>query len=166
MVRIRFAAAGAALALALGACGKSGDGSSDAPLRPESTSATTPKADRDDGKGATTPARTTKTAERTTPTAGAKRPKAGARKTKDVVIVVMKDSKFVPHDIVVHLGQRVRWLNQDDAGHNVVATQGASFSSKTLKRGKRFSYLPKRLGRIRYACTIHPGQDGTISVRK
>lgn len=96
----------------------------------------------------------------TTPTA-----KAASRA---VVAVGMKNIKFVPANISVRLGQKVKWTNTDgDIAHTVTSqTKGEDFDSGTLQGGATFEYTPKKVGTINYVCTIHSGQTGTISVVK
>ena len=78
----------------------------------------------------------------------------------------IKDIKFLPHDVVVRVGQKIRWVNNDKIAHNVVATKGASFESDNLDGGDTYSYTPTKTGTIDYVCTIHSGQDGKLIVRK
>ena len=146
MFRFLVVLACAALALALGACGKDDD---QAGGTPGATNGTVTES----------PAKTTGT---TTTTRNP--PKPGT--TRDVLRVSIKDIKFLPHDVVVRVGQKIRWVNSDKIAHNVVATKGASFESDNLDGGDTYSYTPRKTGTIRYVCTIHSGQDGTLIVRK
>ena len=77
--------------------------------------------------------------------------------------VSMEDIKFVPHDIRVKVDQKIVWTNNDQAAHNVTATKGADFKSETIGNGGTYEYTPTKAGVIEYVCTIHPGQDGTIT---
>ena len=78
----------------------------------------------------------------------------------------MKDIQFLPHDITVKVGQKIHWTNGDTAPHNVTATKGADFGSDTINKGGTYDYTPTKAGVIDYVCTIHSGQDGTITVTK
>jgi plastocyanin len=80
------------------------------------------------------------------------------------VEVTMKDIKFVPHNITAKVGQKIVWTNDDTAPHNVTATDGADFASKTVNNGQTYEYTPTKAGVIKYVCTIHSGQDGEIRV--
>jgi plastocyanin len=142
MFRFTMALACATLALALGACGKDDNKVGDTP----------------NGSGT----ETTKTTGTSTTTR--KPPKPG--KSRDVLRVTIKNIKFVPHDVVVRVGQKIRWVNSDKVAHNVTAKKGGSFASDNLDAGDTFSFTPKKTGTISYVCTIHPGQTGTIIVRK
>jgi plastocyanin len=130
-----LAAACVALALALGACGDDKDSE-------------TGRGFGEDGAVVTT-----------NPTPSLEEQKAG-----DVVEVGIEDIEFKPHDITVKVGQTIRWTNNEAVPHDVTATDGADFASKTLKKDQSFEYTPTQAGRIAYVCTIHNGQDGTITV--
>lgn len=83
------------------------------------------------------------------------------------VAVSIKNVKFLPHDVTAKVGQTITWTNDDGSiAHNVTATDGADFASDTLNGGDTFSYTPRKAGTIAYVCTIHNGQDGTITVTK
>jgi plastocyanin len=84
----------------------------------------------------------------------------------DIVTIVMKDIQFVPHDAQVKVGQKVMWENNDNAPHNVTATNGADFKSETFTNGGTFEYTPEQAGTIDYVCTVHPGQDGRLIVTR
>ena len=129
MPRFLIAAACAALALSLGACG-----------------------DDDDNDSSSTPPPAAAT------TAGAP---SGAS-----VSVGIKDIKFVPDAFTAKVGQKIVWTNNEAVPHNVTATEGADFESDTLNEGDTFDYTPKTAGTIDYVCTIHPGQNGSITVTK
>jgi plastocyanin len=82
------------------------------------------------------------------------------------VAVDIKDIKFNPHDVTVPVGGKIVWTNSDSVGHNVTKEDGpgADFGSDTLNQGDTFEQTFDEAGEIKYVCTIHPGQDGTIKV--
>ena len=80
------------------------------------------------------------------------------------VKVAMKDVQFKPGNVTVAVGQKITWDNQDGIPHNVTATSGADFKSGTVGPGGTYSFTPAKAGTIAYECTIHPGQQGTITV--
>ena len=132
-----------AFALALGACGKDKES----------------QTGRDAGEdGSTVMTNPTPQAQTSTQSEG--------EKSNDIVSVAMKDIKFVPESIAVKVGQKIIWTNEDEVGHNVTAKQGANFASDTLQKDQTFEYTPKQAGTIKYVCTIHPGQNGQITVTK
>jgi plastocyanin len=81
--------------------------------------------------------------------------------------VEMKDIKFIPHDITVKAGGVVQWTNNDSVPHTVTKTggPGADFDSGDVPTGDVFEQEFTEPGTIEYVCTIHPGQDGTITVK-
>jgi len=98
-------------------------------------------------------------------TAAAPPPAAAASKS-GVVNVTMKNIKFVPEAITVKVGQKIHWENTDGPPHTVTATSGAKFDSGNIDPGATFDYTPTAAGTIKYVCTIHAGQTGTITVTK
>ena len=78
----------------------------------------------------------------------------------------MKDIKFVPADITAKVGQKIEWTNSDgQIPHTVTSqTDGVDFDSGNMEGGDTFDYTPKKAGKIDYVCTIHSGQNGTITV--
>lgn len=81
-----------------------------------------------------------------------------------VVSVGIKNIKFVPAQTTVKVGQKIVWTNNEAIVHNVTATDGADFESDSLGENDTFEYTPKKAGTISYVCTIHSGQNGTITV--
>jgi len=141
MPRLTIATACAALALALAACGK------------DDESQTGRDAGGDGATVTTNP----------TPEAGTST-QSEAQESNDIVSVSMKDIKFVPQEATVKVGQKITWTNDEPVPHNVTAEQGADFKSDTLNEGDTFEYTPTKAGTIDYVCTIHPGQDGRLTV--
>ena len=93
------------------------------------------------------------------PTSGSSAPASGNR-------VVMKDLQFEPKDITVKAGEKITWVNEDAAPHNVVnATEGEQPKSELFNEGGTYSFTPKAAGKIDYVCTIHPGMEGTIALQ-
>jgi plastocyanin len=79
----------------------------------------------------------------------------------------MKQIKFVPEKIVVKVGQKIVWTNNDgQIPHTVTATKGATFDSGNITGGGTFDYTPTKAGVIDYVCTIHSGQTGQIRVTR
>jgi plastocyanin len=87
-----------------------------------------------------------------------------ATKQPSTVAVTMRNIRFRPHRIVVHLGQTVRWTNDDQVDHTV-ASSALRLASEGIGPGKTFSYTPKRRGTFAYFCTIHAGQTGVLVVQ-
>jgi len=98
------------------------------------------------------------------PEPAATQPEASATPSGDEVKVGMKDIKFVPESVTAKVGQKIVWTNNESVPHNVTAKEGADFESDTLNEGDTFDYTPAKAGAIAYVCTIHSGQNGSITV--
>jgi plastocyanin len=80
--------------------------------------------------------------------------------------VVMQDNEFAPRDLTVRAGQTVTWVNSDPVVHDVAnVDEGAQPRSPLFGQDRTFTFTPSRPGRIAYVCTIHPGMEGTLTVR-
>jgi plastocyanin len=91
------------------------------------------------------------------------KPKAGAE-------VRMKNNEFDPASLTVRRGTTVQWTNDDSVGHDVTKEQGPGpdFKSGTpgsLQRGDTYQLTFSTPGKVAYVCTVHPGMEGTVTVR-
>jgi plastocyanin len=77
----------------------------------------------------------------------------------------MQGIQFAPTSQAVKVGQKVTWTNEDSVDHNVTANSGASFKSSNFGQGSTFSFTPTKAGTIKYTCTLHPGMNGTLTVK-
>ena len=77
--------------------------------------------------------------------------------------VAIEDFAFDPAETTVKVGQKVTWTNNDSAGHDVVAGDGA-FESDVLDQGDTFEYTADKAGTFAYVCTIHPQMKATLTV--
>jgi plastocyanin len=93
----------------------------------------------------------------------AKRP-AATPTAPAVAAVEMRHIRFLPHRIVVRLGETVRWTNDDPVAHTV-ASQSLRIASDAIRPGETFAYVARRRGSFAYFCTIHAGQTGRLVVR-
>lgn len=141
MPRLIIAVLCAALALALGACGKADDSVQGRDAGGDGATVTT---------NPNPEARTGTVAEPAEP--------------DDIISVGMVDIKFVPERIKARVGQKIIWTNNEAVPHNVTAREGADFASDTMQEGDTFEYTPTEAGTIDYVCTIHPEQTGRITV--
>ena len=80
--------------------------------------------------------------------------------------IALKDIKFIPTRLTVKVGEKVTWRNDDSVDHNVIAQQGADFKSRAFGQGGTYTFRPKEPGTINYVCTLHPGMDGELVVRR
>jgi plastocyanin len=77
------------------------------------------------------------------------------------VTIDMKNIQFNPSSASVKVGQTVKWVNEDEAPHNV---KGGPLNSKTFGKGGSFEFTPKKAETISYVCTIHPNMKATLTV--
>jgi plastocyanin len=84
------------------------------------------------------------------------------------VQIVMRSLAFNPPAVHAKIGQKVTWINEDNAPHNVTYVSGPRFRSSRpkLRPGARFSLTLSRAGTIHFYCSIHPWMTGTISVTR
>jgi len=127
------------LSLGLAACGSSGSDSS-------STEAETAPAGQESG-----------TAEATESEPA---PSGEAAKAEKVQIV---EFSYEPEPVVVQVGGKVTWQNEDSAPHTATADDN-SFDTGTIEQGKLGSATFKEAGTFTYFCEIHPTMHGTVEV--
>jgi len=71
---------------------------------------------------------------------------------------------FSPANVSINVGDTVRWSNDDDRDHSIVADNGA-FSSPNLKTGRIYDVKFAAAGTYTYHCRLHPREKGKIVVR-
>ncbi len=84
------------------------------------------------------------------------------------ISVVMQSLDFSPIAVKGRVGQRVTWLNEDQARHNVTYISGPHFrsSGRRMRIGDRFTITLTAPGTIHYVCTLHPWMHATITVSR
>jgi plastocyanin len=87
-------------------------------------------------------------------------PSGEAAKAEKVKIV---EFTYQPDPVVVQVGGKVIWQNEDTAPHTATADDG-SFDTGILERGKIKSETFKEAGTFPYFCEIHPTMHGTVEV--
>jgi plastocyanin len=87
-------------------------------------------------------------------------PSGEAAKSEKVQIV---EFSYEPDPVVVQVGGKVIWQNEDSAPHTATADDG-SFDTGTIETGKLGSATFKEAGTFTYFCEIHPGMHGTVEV--
>ncbi len=89
------------------------------------------------------------------------------------VTIAIANFKFNPKEVVVAIGETVRWVNAEAIGHNVNGTQATypnnpeSFTSGAPAPGLwQYDYIPLTAGLYDYRCDPHfsSGMVGTVSV--
>ncbi len=117
------------------------------------------------GDGSTTetgaaPAESTGESESSTETESEPAPSGEAAKSEKVQIV---EFTYQPDPVVVQVGGKVIWENQDTAPHTATADDG-SFDTGIIERGKIKSETFKEAGTFPYFCEVHPTMHGTVEV--
>jgi plastocyanin len=87
-------------------------------------------------------------------------PSGAAAKAEKVKIV---EFTYQPDPVVVQVGGKVIWQNEDTAPHTATADDG-SFDTGILARGKIKSETFKEAGTFPYFCEVHPTMHGTVEV--
>jgi len=135
------------LSLGLVACGSSGSDSS--------SEAETAPAGQESGSAGATEGETGSEAGESEPA-----PSGEAQKSEKVQIV---EFSYEPEPVVVQVGGKVTWQNEDTAPHTATADDG-SFDTGTIEKGKLGSATFKEPGTFTYHCEIHPTMHGTVEV--
>ena len=141
-----LAAALVALSLGLVACGDSGSGST------SGAETSPPAGEETGGSGGVTPGGEETESEPA--------PSGEAKKSEKVEIV---EFTYQPDPVVVQVGGKVIWQNEDTAPHTATADDG-SFDTGTIEKGKLGSATFKEAGTFTYFCEIHPTMHGTVEV--
>jgi plastocyanin len=86
---------------------------------------------------------------------------AGAAVTKTVKVY---GSTFSPTSVTITAGDTIKWVNKDNANHQIYADHG-EFVSAILKPGQSFAFTFKAAGTYTYKDELHPTIRGTIVVK-
>lgn len=87
-------------------------------------------------------------------------PSGEAQKSEKVQIV---EFTYEPDPVVVQVGGKVIWQNEDTAPHTATADDG-SFDTGIIEKGKLGSATFKEPGTFTYFCEVHPTMHGTVEV--
>ena len=80
--------------------------------------------------------------------------------------VTIDNFSFTPAEIVVPVGTRVTWTNNDDIPHTVTdAADPRATKSPPLDTNESYSRSFNKPGTYRYFCSLHPHMQGTVVVR-
>jgi plastocyanin len=133
-----------ALSLGLVACGSSGSDSTSSEAE-----SSTPATEESTGE-----------AEESESTESEPAPSGEAQKSEKVQIV---EFTYEPDPVVVQVGGKVTWQNEDTAPHTATADDG-SFDTGIIEKGKLGSATFKEPGTFTYFCEVHPTMHGTVEV--
>jgi amicyanin len=97
------------------------------------------------------------------PPAQAPAPAAGGAAAAGAAMVRIANLSFTTKELQVHVGTRVRWVNQDQLQHSVTADDG-SFDSGLIEPGQSYERVFAQPGSYAYHCTPHPFMTGKVVV--
>jgi plastocyanin len=78
-------------------------------------------------------------------------------------VVHIKDFKYAPAPLTIHVGDTVRFINDDDEPHTVTATD-KSFDSEALDTNGAWTHTFTKPGTFSYFCELHPYMKATVIV--
>jgi plastocyanin len=87
--------------------------------------------------------------------------KAGAPQTK---AMDQKNMTFVPHVLVVSVGDTVKFLNHDNVVHNVYTPDGEGYNLGSFKQNEERSFTFQQEGAYNQLCSLHPEMLGFVFV--
>jgi plastocyanin len=95
-----------------------------------------------------------------------KQASGGGSGGKQIAIEVV-DIDYDPKNATVPTGATVKWTNTGNLPHTVTKQDGPGpgFDSGTLQPGDTYEETFTTPGKIAYLCTIHEGQDGSLTVQ-
>ena len=80
-----------------------------------------------------------------------------------VAVVHVKDFAFHPPTLTIHVGDAVRFVNDDDDAHTVTA-KDKSFYSGGLDTHEAWQHTFDKPGRYEYFCALHPYMKAVVIV--
>ncbi|MDQ0601244.1 plastocyanin [Streptomyces canus] len=114
--------------------------------------------------GSTTAASDTAAGVAQAPAAAAEAQQAAAA-APDHQVDIMNNKFGDGKQLVVEVGQTVRWTNHDSVPHTVTTTKGPKkFDSGTLEQGDSWSYTFTAAGTYEYYCAVHPDMVASVKV--
>jgi plastocyanin len=71
---------------------------------------------------------------------------------------------FQPATVTIQRGDAVRWVNRDNANHQIVADDG-TFASPILRQGRSYTHTFRAVGTFRYRDVLGQVKRGTVIVQ-
>jgi plastocyanin len=72
---------------------------------------------------------------------------------------------YRPEELTVKVGDKIIWINTDINVHTATA-RDAAFSSGSIRKKKKWTYVADKEGEHPYFCVFHPGMKGKLTVIK
>jgi plastocyanin len=79
-------------------------------------------------------------------------------------LVTIEGNQYNPDDLMVDVGETVKWINMDSVTHTVTSVSGSELDSQEIPAGGVWEHTFSTPGTFEYACTIHPGMMGKVTV--
>ncbi|MGI5375928.1 cupredoxin domain-containing protein [Streptomyces sp. CA-251387] len=99
------------------------------------------------------------------PAAAAAQAQPAADAAPDHQVDIMNNKFGDGKQLVVEVGDTVRWTNHDSVPHTVTTTKGPKkFDSGTLEQGDSWSYTFTTAGTYEYYCAVHPDMVASVKV--
>src|SRR5438105_2477102 len=89
---------------------------------------------------------------------------AGPAQGSTTMTVNIYGSTFSPKTVTITEGDAIKWVNRDNANHQVYADKG-QFVSPILKPGQTFSFTFRAAGTYTYKDELHPTLRGKLVVK-
>lgn len=90
---------------------------------------------------------------------------AGPLAAEDVSEVRIENYQFLPHDVKIRPGGKVRWVNNEKrASHSVLFPGEGGLESERLMSGDSWERKFDKPGRYPYTCGPHPEMSGIVNV--
>lgn len=83
---------------------------------------------------------------------------------QEPTVVEIRDFAFFPRDTIVTAGTTVRWINFDEAPHQIAMAARAPGSSGLIEPGRDYAFTFTQPGQFVYRCAVHPTMLGVLSV--
>lgn len=78
-------------------------------------------------------------------------------------VVHIKDFAYAPEPLRIHVGDTVKFVNDDEEPHTVTATD-KSFDSTALDTNGSWTHTFAKVGTFAYFCELHPYMKATVIV--
>ena len=90
----------------------------------------------------------------------------GDNKSGAQPLVIIKDFKFIPQEITIKRGQKIRWENREKRQYHSVWFEalGEEEPEDYLFSGDTYNREFKKVGTFPYRCGPHPKMTGTVRV--
>jgi plastocyanin len=79
--------------------------------------------------------------------------------------VSLEGIEFNPDSVTVKAGDTVTWTNNDSVGHDVTGDDFKSGDAGAMQNGDTFAQTFDKAGTFDYVCTVHPGMEGSVTVK-